>query len=244
MRVCKLPFFLGAAALGGEVWAETTPEAGGAKVEEEDEGAVIPGCKLSKYELIISGGGGLRAGKAATLERPCTETGPATRRVDRGKEGKEGCCTKAAAKQQQEAAAATANSGRRTMDEREFCCVTCGGCVEVRSAVLYVYILIAYKEGRAGGGEQGATGGWKAPVSMRAPLHYRHTQALLNQAVRHQAAVKCHHKQQQTAACRLLASKAVDAFPACSWCVTPASHSTTGKAKAKAQTQNKSMIHI
>ena len=127
MRVCKLPFFLGAAALGREAWTETTPEAGGAKAEEEDEGAVIPGCKLSKYELII-GVVDLREGKADTLERACTERGPATRRVDQGKEGKEGCCTKAAAKQQQDTAAATTNSGYRAMGEVGFLCNVGVGC--------------------------------------------------------------------------------------------------------------------
>ncbi len=106
------------AALGGEALAETTPEAGGAKVEEEDEGAVIPGCKLSKFELIIGGRVVLRAGNAATLERAGMEWWPATRRVDKGKEGKEGCCTKAAAKQQHEAAVTMAKSGRRGMGER------------------------------------------------------------------------------------------------------------------------------
>lgn len=107
--VCKLPFFFGVAALGVETLAETTPEAGGAKVEEEDDGAVIPGCKLSKFEFIIVGNFVMRTGNAATLERTGMEKWSATRPVDKCKEGKEDCCTKAAARQKHEAAAATAN---------------------------------------------------------------------------------------------------------------------------------------
>jgi hypothetical protein len=50
MRVCKLPFFFG--RVGADVASEVTtiPDDGGVKAVE-DVGAVMPGCKPSKYAL-------------------------------------------------------------------------------------------------------------------------------------------------------------------------------------------------